>query len=201
MKKMSFTEIRIESPQKIVIEIKKDYQGKVVSKVKHYPTSDFFKRGKHHLNKQSGSGVYVWGFYDKGSFYPLYVGKSGNVFARFIEHYVSFRGGAYRVFDLIGIIKNSIPRTTLYVPECLDVVINTYPGIKKIVKKILTNYAFRYVITGNTNDGEKYLTQEIIKKLGAKKYRDVLLSGKGSNNTIVNVLHQFDDLDEMIKDI
>jgi hypothetical protein len=53
---------------------------------------------KHKMDKNTKhSGVYVWGVLHKTTYYPIYVGKGGNICERLFQHIIRFNGGEYLI--------------------------------------------------------------------------------------------------------
>lgn len=188
---MPYTEIRIVNSEIII-------KGENLEKLK-----------QEKICKANGkAGVYVWGFYDNEKFYPLYVGKHGNLHERLIQHYCGLRGGEYQMFDFNSICSNypSSKRIKVYEPKCFDNnMINYQRNLQINLSNILDNFAFRYIEVSDTANGEKYLTEAVLNKLCSSLYpkidlKKVLLSGsRGGGCPMIH--YKSSDLDEMILDI
>lgn len=94
-------------------------------------------------------GVYVWGYYDKNQFIPLYVGKSRNIFERIIQHYCRYKGGEYQ-----------IQPNGNYTPTSLFNVLNIDFTDDSFRENVLKNFAFRFIEI--ETEKERELTERIV---------------------------------------
>lgn len=84
--------------------------------------------------KEGVPGIYMWGYYEKKNFIPLYVGKSRNIFERLIQHYCRYKGGEYRISP-----------NGKYIPDSFYNILSISPKEEKFRDKVLNNFAFRYI--------------------------------------------------------
>jgi len=147
------------------------------------------------LVKNSGRGVYIWGFRFESEFVPYYVGIAENIYLRLCEHMAALISGKYTIYhrDYLKVFaehkKNG--EGQLFAPswpENFTEFISNHEELLPHIKNMINRFEYSYsqVDQGNTlnvtlKDIEKYC----ISKIG----KDNLANTRGGKFKSLNVTH------------